>query len=378
MVDVIRLYCGPPNCWTMEVAERTRVVILGGGMAGLAAAWRLSEPGWTDRHESITVYQRGHRLGGKGASSRSANDRIEEHGLHIWLGYYENAFRLLRACYDELDRPRTDPEAIIREWTDALKPSVDVGLQDIQDGAWHTWLGDFSPNDLIPGEPAPAARSMTVQEFVGRAYHLLVDYQLSLDGFGERFAPHFSTSPNPETDRTESLGRLALGTLVEMLRLMSAASGHAGLPILMPQVDEALSRIRDVVMGLATDNPRRRRTWHLISIVAATVRGIVADGLLLNPGGFNAINDEDYRSWILRHGCAQEAARSTLIRGLYDLVFAHADGDPNKPGFGAGLGVFLSAKTFFDYKGAIFWKMQAGMGDVVFCSPYIRYFASEG
>ena len=35
-------------------------------MAGLTTAWRLSEPGWQDRFESITVYQRGWRLGGKG------------------------------------------------------------------------------------------------------------------------------------------------------------------------------------------------------------------------------------------------------------------------------------------------------------------------
>ena len=85
--------------------ERKRVAILGAGMAGLAAAWRLSEPGWQDDLESITVYQRGWRLGGKGASSRGPNGRIEEHGLHLWLGYYENSFRLLRECYAELDRP---------------------------------------------------------------------------------------------------------------------------------------------------------------------------------------------------------------------------------------------------------------------------------
>ena len=30
-----------------------KVVILGGGMAGLSAAWRWSEPGWRDRFESV-------------------------------------------------------------------------------------------------------------------------------------------------------------------------------------------------------------------------------------------------------------------------------------------------------------------------------------
>ena len=49
-----------------ETVRPGRVAILGGGMAGLSAAWRLSEPGWRDRFESITVYQRGWRLGRQG------------------------------------------------------------------------------------------------------------------------------------------------------------------------------------------------------------------------------------------------------------------------------------------------------------------------
>ena len=104
-----------------------RVVILGGGMAGLTAAWRLSGPGWRDDVASITVYQRGGRLGGKGASSRGVHDRIEEHGLHVWMGYYENAFRLLREVYAELDRPTTDPACPIRTIEDAFTPGWSPG-----------------------------------------------------------------------------------------------------------------------------------------------------------------------------------------------------------------------------------------------------------
>src|SRR5438445_4713900 len=100
-------------------------------MAGLSAAWRLSEPGWRDRFESITVYQRGWRLGGKGASSRGAHGRIEEHGLHLWLGYYENAFRVLRECYEELDRTTTDRGARVRTWREAMIPTPQVGLEDL-------------------------------------------------------------------------------------------------------------------------------------------------------------------------------------------------------------------------------------------------------
>jgi uncharacterized protein with NAD-binding domain and iron-sulfur cluster len=118
-----------------------RVAILGGGMAGLSAAWRLSEPGWRDRFDSIILYQRGWRLGGKGASSRGRHGRIEEHGLHVWLGSYENAFALLRECYAELDRGTTDSATPIHTWDQALIPSDGLGIAD----QWDTSCCSISP-----------------------------------------------------------------------------------------------------------------------------------------------------------------------------------------------------------------------------------------
>ena len=132
-------------------------------MAGLSAAWRLSEPGWRDRFESITVYQRGWRLGGKGASSRGDNGRIEEHGLHIWLGSYENAFALLRECYAELDRATTDPG---RPDPD-VGPGIDPGRQSRRwrtDGAtvgWHGWARSPATTSC-PVIPSVTGREMTV------------------------------------------------------------------------------------------------------------------------------------------------------------------------------------------------------------------------
>ncbi len=55
---------------------------------------------------------------------------------------------------------------------------------------------------------------------------------------------------------------------------------------------------------------------------------------------------------------------------VYDLVFGYEDGDDDRPRFAAGTGLLLSGKMFFDYRGAIFWKMTAGMGDVVFAPLY--------
>ena len=84
--------------------KRQKIAILGGGMAAMTTAFELtSKPGWKDEYE-ITLYQLGWRLGGKGASGRNMRDhnRIEEHGLHVWGGFYDNAFAVIRQSYTEL------------------------------------------------------------------------------------------------------------------------------------------------------------------------------------------------------------------------------------------------------------------------------------
>src|SRR3954447_13731078 len=126
-----------------------KVVILGGGVAGMTAAMELSRPGWEQRYESITLYQYGWRLGGKGASGRGVNERIEEHGLHIWLGFYDNAFRLLRDCYDELGR---DPDTVpIHSIETAFERASLFIVQEPRGQEWVPWMAQFPETGETPG-----------------------------------------------------------------------------------------------------------------------------------------------------------------------------------------------------------------------------------
>ncbi len=341
-------------------------------MAGLSTAWRLSEPGWRDRFDSITVYQRGWRLGGKGASSRGEHGRIEEHGLHIWLGSYENAFSLLRECYAELDRPTTDPGAPIQNWWQAMVPADNPGLADRFGDEWLTWLGTHPRDEELPGEPSGTGRTMTVVSFVDRALRLLLAFADSVrDATAEGL--HLSTSPDPPNptyaEPIDTVRQAILATLTEIADTGSPADATRTL------LDDVLNAISS---GIDHDErPGRLRMWTLLSLVVASVRGIVADNLVTRPNGFRAINDEEFGEWLVRHGAHPDVLASAMLRGLYDLVFGYVDGDPEHPSVAAGLMVFMLGQVLFAYKGALFWKMTAGMGDVVM-APVFQVLRSRG
>jgi uncharacterized protein with NAD-binding domain and iron-sulfur cluster len=343
-------------------------------MGGLAAAWRLSEPGWQGELESITVYQRGWRLGGKGASSRGPNGRIEEHGLHLWLGYYENSFRLLRECYAELDRPATDPEAPIKTWRDAMIPSETVALEDRRGDGWHHWLGQFTPNDLLPGEPEATGRDFSVADILRRALQLITDFLESLPDEGVSCG-EVVLSGSPEAP--EGANALVTGFRAAVLAAILEASAQVGGVLdrssaasSVTALDRAITTTNEALQSLVEDDADLRRTWHLVAVMTAVVRGMLADGLFTDRSGFRTLNDEDFLDWITRHGAPPEVADFAFIRGLYDLVFAEAGASRSRRGVSAGVAVFLTTKMFFEYRGAIFWKMAAGMGDIVFAPLY--------
>ena len=219
-------------------------------------------------------------------------------------------------------------------------------------------MGDFAPNHLVPGTPTGSSASLTGADLVRRALRLLGDFAQSVRSESTTPTVSMTAAPDPPTAPDPAgteVGAAALGAAIEALGLaipalagISAITGPTPFDPVIALVDSALREIRASLRRAVADDRGAVRIWHLISVVLAQVRGIVAEGLLDDPAGFARLNDEDYRDWIVRHGADPVAADSTLISGLYDLVFGFVDAHPDRPGFGAGLGVFLSGKTFFD------------------------------
>src|SRR5947208_16868409 len=126
----------------------------------MAAAFELTRPEQGGRYQ-VTVYQLGWRLGGKGASGRGPAGRIEEHGLHLWMGFYENAFRLVRECYAELGRdPRSCPLA---DWRDAFAPAPrSASPNRPRTARWWPGLAGSRGPPAPPAAPPPAGPGWTM------------------------------------------------------------------------------------------------------------------------------------------------------------------------------------------------------------------------
>jgi uncharacterized protein with NAD-binding domain and iron-sulfur cluster len=365
-----------------EPQARRRVVILGGGIAGLAAAWSLSAPERRDQLD-VTVFQRGWRLGGKAASSRGANGRIEEHGLHVWLGYYDNAFRLVREVYEELDRPSTDPACPIATWRDAFAPAERVGVGEGSRDDWSHWVASFGLNDEEPGAAGLPGSPLSVATFVRRGLRLLMDFSASIrrrEAAPEPAGVVLSSLPHAPAVAERALPLAELGALLrqaEIAAMVGAVEAIRLVEAALPSGGALSATVLDYLDGMREDFAARlrrqadgRRASEVADLVITCLQGAIRDGLVLDPAGFAAIDQLDFREWLAGHGAYPETLESPLVRGMYDLVFAYEHGDPKRPRFAAGLGLFLAGKLFFEYRGSIFWRMQAGSGDVVFAPLY--------
>ncbi|QEC50897.1 hypothetical protein FSW04_24710 [Baekduia soli] len=329
---------------------RRRVAILGGGAGGLTAAFELTAtPELRERYE-VTVHQLGWRLGGKGASGRrevGAARPIHEHGLHVWFGFYENAFDVMQRVYAELDRPVGMPLAT---WRDAFHPVDEVVLfDDTGDDGWRPRRFRFPRNDGQPGIPVPAP---SLHGLLRDAIHTLrlveppenASRPLKLlDAVVDRFLLALERFLGGDDDH------LDLGDVVEGLLAISDPLLHlGGDQDDEPVVCRLLRALRDALWRV-TGGDRYAMTFDLVSTV---FRGILSDGL--DDDGFGTVNDEELRAWLARHGAKRATLDgSPLLRGFYQLCFAYEDGDRDRPSLAAGKALQAMLRMTLGYRGSI-------------------------
>lgn len=368
-----------------------RVAVIGGGCASISAAFELTRPEHKGKYE-VTIYQVGWRLGGKGASGRGPAGRIEEHGFHVWMGFYENAFRLMRECYTELNR---DPaKCRVSNWRDAFFPAPFIGMAARSAGGPYTaWLSCFPSAEGLPGDPPTEEQPFSVSSYLAHTASALRTMLLAgetLVSRGQDGARRKNDRPadNPEAglrpgtrpeDLTIRIARLLkfglLATsagVIEGLGLLRAMFERSAIypAIVLPLLEAMSSTARRQIEPLLNGDPELGLLWQAIDLGMTAMLGIIRFGLVTDPKGFDAINDYDFRDWLRINGASETTVNSPLVRSSYDLAMAYEGGDYQKARHAAGVGLRGSLRFLFTYRGSIVWKMRAGMGDVVFAPFY--------
>jgi uncharacterized protein with NAD-binding domain and iron-sulfur cluster len=355
-------------------AARTRIAILGGGPSALTAAFHLtSDPKLRERYD-ITVYQMGWRLGGKGRSGRGRDGRIEEHGLHILFGFYENFFSMIRACYEELGRPPGHPLAT---WREAFEPHSFGVVEEWFQGRWHHWPVEFPANAAVPGNGAALNSS---RDYASLLLHTLLEFLLGWRAerrLGDALHPHrrrWESSPDePDTSsgRPDAGLFVALRLLRSALKLVEKTSGtlEAHAPVLLKLVRRVRHLAIQALHRRSQDTLRARRVWAYVDFWSTVFIGMMADRLH-EPGALHAIDEYDLREWLSRHGAHEDTLQSAFVRTIYGAAFSYERGDPRLPRVAAGTALRALFRMGFTYKGSAYYKMRSGMGDTVFTPLY--------
>ncbi len=362
-----------------------RVVILGGGPAGVAAAYWLSRPEQQGRYQ-VTLYTQGWRLGGKCATGRNADqgERIQEHGLHLLMGCYENAFTTLRACYEDWRRLKPDPSSPFQTWTDAFLPQRFISLMERVPGtpnAWQPWNFNF-PH--LPGEPGDPDSAEPARPAAGDAALIrrMADW---LDAHTPADAPFAASVHSALSALREALRGPAQDTLHAQGLLVQAQQSVGQYLVTTSDASALATTTRPAPPASASGTGQaidaQSSEWLKFAILAnlalAVALGYLSD-IFGRPGAYETLDAQDFRAWLGSHHATSWALAAAPIRSLYDLAFAARGTEENWTGsIAAGSALRAQLEMVIGYRDAPLWRMAAGTGDTVF-TPFYDVLTARG
>ena len=345
-----------------ESKQPKRVVILGGGCGALATAFWLTSTKELRKRYKVSIYNHGWRLGGKAASGRDGDhgQAIEEHGLHILMGWYEITFKTIRACYAEWQK---DPDNPFKTWEGAFTALRQVTLQqqlpNEPSGQWYSWNLKFPKNRQTPGEPTSIILLQVVPTILGWLKKYLWN--------------------GHEPGTAGEVQAAGLHSLRSMHRKALRAAKHPDESVAIYEgLKKSLAQFHtwfhdQAQPQLVSVGSRGEEICAFTDYAVALMKGYIRDALFDWDKGIEKLNEIEYRDWLRSAGASEKYLSFAPVRVLYDLAFAYNNGDSSKIANGriaAGSGLRALLMMTVAYKGAPLWKMNAGMGDTIFSPMY--------
>jgi uncharacterized protein with NAD-binding domain and iron-sulfur cluster len=361
---------------------KQQIAIVGGGMAALATAFELTQRADQRERFDITIYQMGWRLGGKGATGRDDQGRVVEHGLHIWFGCYENAFRMLRAAYREW---KPSPNQAIKSCDAALKPQCDSAIGvgdgpevvclhwpafDGQPGVGHADLSAFSSfSQMLSVMQCFYDQLRDDANFSLAKLHLSPGIVELLQLAGVDIGDYVDVDSPENPDRLvvkEGKGLLLARDWSRKLASNERKQNEAELRGFASFIRLYAKNIVDA-KGSST---AARFLAQLIDVGTAAIKGIVVD-MMLGGATIGDLDLMDFREWLAVCGAERDSVYgSPIVQALYDSMLQYCDGDKRRPSYGAGTAAQVVVRLYGTYREAFAYEMQAGMGEVVVTPIY--------
>lgn len=388
-------------------SPKRRIAVLGGGLGSLSAVYELTDyPDWQNHYE-ITIYQTGWRLGGKTATGRSTYNRIEEKGIHIMQGWYDNTFRMIIDAYRLQEELKLNPESPLKKWSEAIIPDNSTFFTEWsqKEGKWINWPIIFPMNDREPGSSGKSTPWELIRKILGISLQLVVGepYEKNespmaahfmewlLDTDQEFGNPEPRNKPKPHwwNDVMASLKKeyhkagASVGVILlkraihladkNLEKAKNKQSGEEGVKILEEIVHlfSAFTHWMEKTFAHAMhNNDKIRRIVSLIEWMEVTLSGILADVYDPKTGKLNYqnINHYNYLDWLKKHGASEWVLKCAPVRFMYTGSFANLlNGGTGQLAADIGLRMLMVS---VDYKGCLVWKLKAGTGDTLITPIY--------
>ena len=359
---------------------KRKIAIIGGGIAGLAAAFEMTRTKALQEQLEVTVYQMGWRLGGKAASSRRSDGRIVEHGLHIWFGCYENAFEFVRAAYKDWKPQERQAIRTLEEAFEEQRVTV-IGSGDKAEFFAMSW-------PKFDGEPGDGGPPLTLWPCIRQLLKVMHAQYKALksplyDPLDLRIPPDIAILMAEAGVVLEAsfLRATFLDCLTATWHWANAFAENVRLRT-EAQLMGFVRYLRLVSSHLWIDQKFREKLHgpflqQLIDVGTTLVKGVIVD---MELGGTSVVELDtlDFREWLSGNGANRESVYgSNIVQSIYDTTFQYCGGDKRRPSFGAGSAAQVSLRLFGGYKDAFAYESRAGLGEIV-VAPIYRVLRARG
>jgi uncharacterized protein with NAD-binding domain and iron-sulfur cluster len=337
------------------------IAVLGGGLGGLSTAYEIVS---RDPNCTVTIFEMGWRLGGKCSTWRSGGNvrRVEEHGIHVFFGAYENAFNLLKRAYAKIGG----------NWEDAFTSRSWFTLYDEYDGQWDRW--DFyypdHPSGVKPGDRLDSQNAHVFPTLLDATSEMIQWFVESVSAFVAAHAPPIMAAP------VEALRD-------QILALLKGQPPPALLGLAIDLLDDLFGAFLDLNVAIQNiakffgNDPLKdsdyRKVTVLVELGVAAAKGLLTAEM--KKQSLSDLDRYDLVEWLELNAAggklSKVAAESALVRMTYEASFAYEGGDWHKPNFAAGTLIRSLKRMFFDYRGHFNYEMKAGCAETL-VSPLYR------